>query len=163
MNYFTTSNPFNLQPPPQWWLTRLYDFDAMLVLFPSTLRPAYVLARKQQFAQPTEPLQELDKNLRRLTNGGDGDIMADRNLVYVESITGNGAWTGQIFLGLAARDIWAAGGAEVYHNRIITLEEVAREAQQRRAADDMDHRARDAWRSLQARTGQRSRVKLNTQ
>lgn len=161
-NYFTTANPFSLQPPPDWWLKRLFDFDAMLVLFPSTLRPTYILARKQQFAQPTEVLQTLDRNLRRMTAGGDGDIMADRNLVYVEQIIGNGTWNTQIFLDLAKRDIWAAGGAEAFHERILTLEQVAREKQLRRQADDMDHRARDAWRSLQARTGQRTRVTSNS-
>lgn len=159
-NYFATSNPFNLPAPPNWWLVRLNDFDSMLVVFPSTLRPAHILARRQQFAQPTAPLQALDKHLRRLTSGGDGDIMADRNLVYVESIAGSGAWTIQIFLDLAARDIWAAGGAEAFNDRIITLEQAAADKQQRQLTDDMDHRARDAWRSLKARTGQRTRVTL---
>jgi hypothetical protein len=45
-NYVETSNPFKLAQPPTWFLTRLYAYDALLVIFPSTHEGLYRIGRR---------------------------------------------------------------------------------------------------------------------
>ena len=45
-NYIADRNPFNLLPPPEWWLQQLYDYDAQLVVVPSRQDAVYRLARR---------------------------------------------------------------------------------------------------------------------
>lgn len=159
-NYFATGNPYSLMPPPTWWLRKLSDFDHALVVFPSSLRACYVLARRRQFGLG-HPLEKLDRDLQRLTGGGDGDLMADRNLVFVDYLISAGGWSTDIFHELRKRDIWAAGGADKYNAQLIAHEDAIAARQQSAYLSDIDHRARDAYRSYQARTGQRTRVSGN--
>lgn len=157
-NYLTTKNPFNLPAPPAWWLRKLHDQDAALVLFPSQIRQAYILARRRSHSLKRPHLVELDKALLKTSAGMDGDILADHNLVFVESIVGWGIWTDNIFGQLRARDMWTQGGAEKYADKLDAVDD-AKEAKKRANVGDMiDHMARDTYRSYQARTGQRSRI-----
>lgn len=163
-NFLSSSNPFNLPPPPAWWLMALRDFDAALVVFPSVMRRVYILGRRRGYSnvQRLAPLVKLNNDLLKLTAGSDGEVMAAHNLVYVDQIIGWGIWTNAIFNILRERDTWAAGGAEKYADKLDAQEDAERLARHAARNDDFEHRANDAWRSLQARTGQRNHHAKNS-
>lgn len=155
-NWIPDTNKFKLAAPPIWWLTQLQDLDSELVVFPSRLRCSYILARRRSQTLKRPDLVKLDGHLLRTTAGGDGDFLAANNLLFVEHIIGWGNFTTTIFHQLRRRDITRAGGADKY---IETLEEGERAlaaTKRKTFLDDMEHRAGDAWRSYQARTGQRN-------
>jgi hypothetical protein len=157
-NWFPDTNKFMLPKPPAWWLKRLHDQDAELVVFPSRLRPAYILARRRSSSLAMPKSVALANDLDRMTHAGDGDVMAAHGLVHVENILGGfGNWTDNIFHELRRRDIWAAGGADKFNNLIVESEQAARDKQRKDMLDDIDHRSGDAFRSYQARTGQRNK------
>lgn len=157
-NWLIVTNPFLLPKPPQWWLKRLHDQDAELVVFPSRLRASYVLARRRSSSLAMPKSLKFANDLERLSKGGDGDVLAARNLVHVENILGGfGNWTDDIFFQLKQRDIVAAGGAEKFTQRIEASEAAARAKQRKQMLDDIDQRSGDAYRSYQARTGQRNK------
>jgi len=105
-------------------------------------------------------LVELDKNLLKMSAQGDGDILAQNDLVYVDTMIQNPivGWSTRTFEELRQRDIWQAGGGEAYANRLEEIERAAELRKRRKMIDDIEHRAGDAWRSYQARTGQRTRL-----
>ena len=155
-NFLVTENPFKLAPPPDWWLTMLHDYDAELVVFPSRVRMAYILARRRHFSNAYAELATLDKNLLRQSAGMDGDILAQHNLIYVRHLIGDTVRRPAIFQWLRDHDATANGGGEKVAQRIDDIE-LDLEAQRRKTLiDNLDHRARDAWRSYQARTGRRA-------
>lgn len=153
------TNRFKAPKPPAWFLKALWDQDAMLVILPSRVRQAYVLARRRDKTYANAPMMVAAHNdLLRKTRGGDGDLLATHNLLMVDYIVGNihGTWSPAIIADLKSRDTWAAGGGDKHADK---LDEADRKAAEKRRTDlssDMEHRARDAWRSLQARTGQRN-------
>jgi len=155
-NYLQTENPFKLAPPPAWWLTQLHDYDAELVVFPSRLRMAYILARRRHFSNAIAELDTLDKNLVRQSAGMDGDILAMNNLIYVRHLIGDTVRRPAIFQWLRDHDGQANGGGEAVAKQIETVEEDAARRARQKMLVDLDCRSRDAWRSYQARTGRRS-------
>lgn len=157
-NWFPDTNKFLLPKPPQWWLKRLHDQDAELVVFPSRLRASYVLARRRSASLGMPKSLKVANDLEKMTSAGDGDVMAARNLVHVANIeNASGNWTDTIFFQLKQRDIWAAGGAHKFHQRIIENEAAERAKKRAALLDDIDQRSADAYRSYQARTGQRNK------
>lgn len=155
-NYLQTANPFQLPAPPAWWLKAMWDMDVALVMFPSTLRHAYIIARRRSHSLRMPALVELDKALLKTTAGGDGDLMATHNLVYVDNLIGWGLWTMQPLNDLKKRDIWAAGGADKFTDTLEANEAAVIARRRKTLEDDLIHRAGDAWRSYQARTGRRN-------
>lgn len=157
-NWLLTANPFKLAPPPQWWLTQLNDYDSQLVVFPSQIRMAYILARRRTRSNAMAELNRLDLDTVRQTAGLDGAVMADHNLIYVRHLIGNTIRQQGIFQWLRDCDTLAQGGGEKIATRLEETE--ADRAARKRATmiSDIDHRARDAWRSYQARTGRRAGV-----
>lgn len=134
----------------------LQDYDAELVVFPSRHRMAYILARRRHFSNAMAELDRLDKNLLRQSAGLDGEILATSNLVYVRHLIGETVRRVAIFQWLRDHDLKANGGGEKIAKLIESEEEYKSAAARRKLNDDIDHRARDAWRSYQARTGRRS-------
>jgi hypothetical protein len=155
-NYLPSENPFKLADPPDWWLQQLFDYDAQLVVFPSRHRMAYILARRRHYSNAMDEMVQLDKNLIKQTAGLDGDILANNNLIYVRHLIGEAVRRPQTFQWLRDNDITANGGAERVANRFENAEADIAAQKRRTMIDDIDHRARDAWRSYQARTGRRS-------
>lgn len=47
-NFLRTTNPFNLEDPPTWFLDRLAALDSELVIFASTHEPVYRLCRRKK-------------------------------------------------------------------------------------------------------------------
>ncbi len=119
---------------------------------------AYILARRRNFSNAMAEVNTLDKNLLKMSAGLDGDIMATHNLIYVRHLIGNTIRRHAIFQWLRDHDIKANGGAEAVDNAMVTVEQDAAERARKRTIDDIDCRARDAWRSYQARTGQRTKA-----
>ena len=169
-NWIADSNTWNLPVPPAWFLQRLWDFDAQLVLVPSRQKvkgesPAYLLCR------------------RRLNSAGLGDVAMldnkhpDTNMCYMHHMVpiaplrfkkGLGTtFTTQgceaLLTELKARDTWAlSGGPNGDPDAVWKEVEYQEQLQERRdranLRDRFYHMARDAYRSLKARTGQRNKT-----
>lgn len=157
-NWIADQNPHGLPKPPMWFLKGLFDQDAALVILPSRVSKKYILARRRELSMRAPLMVKAHNKLMQATRGGDGDMLASHNLQGVDSIVGNvhGAWSPAILADLKSRDMWAAGGADKYIEKLEADEKKVRDNKRKKVLDDMDHRARDAWKSYQARTGQRN-------
>lgn len=156
VNYWDTNA--NMAVPPKYWLQRLYDFDNMLVVFPSVKVPhAYVLARRRQ-----RTAGMTDKALIDTVDQPETKFCLLNGLVPVSLIFRTGVtWSiDNVIADLKSRDIWAHGGGE----KVADTLDAADAAQEKKVkAENRDrawHEAGDMWRSYQARTGQRTRPTL---
>lgn len=159
-NWIPDENRYKAPKPPTWFLKALWDQDAMLVILPSRVRKAYVLARRRDKTYINAPMMVAAHNdLLRKTRGGDGDLLATHNLLMVDYISGNihGNWSPAIIADLKSRDTWAAGGGDKFADTLDEQDRADAAKKRKDLTDNMEHRARDAWRSLQARTGQRNK------
>ncbi len=138
--------------PPAWFLQRIYDYDAMLVLLPSRTRPfAYVLARRRQFGAGLT-----DKAIEDSITVSDTKMCLLHGLVPVCLLFRNGSsWDADaVIRSLAARDLWAVGGADKAADMLEAQEDAEKAKLRKEIRDDMWNRSGDAWRSYQRRTGQ---------
>lgn len=144
----------NAPKPPNYFLQRIFDYDAMLVVIPSRDNPgAYVIARRKQFGPGVTPAA-----LDAVYTKADTKMCILHNTVPVCLMMQNGcSWDpSQIIERLFARDLWAHGGADRVAD-MLEAQEVAAQAKIDAAIrDDIYNRSGDAWRSYQARTGQSS-------
>lgn len=143
-----------METPPAWFLQRLHDYDAMLVVLPSRYKPfAYVIARRSRLGR-----RGLTDNAIAETITQPDTLMCFRyGLVPVCLMFKHGpVWNADpILKSLKARDLWAHGGADKVAD-MLEAQEDAEVAQRRQVLrDDLWNRSGDAWRSYQARTGQR--------
>lgn len=150
---YIADNP-RMSVPPPFWLQRLYDFDNQLVVMPSRQRPyAYVLARRAR--RSAASLSEMVGVLE-----GDTAMCVSYGCVPVSLIlrTGEGWEIDGILADLKSRDIWEHGGGDKAADLLDAAD--ARDKARIKAdiRDDMWMRSGDAWRSYQARTGQRSKL-----
>ena len=109
INYIVDNS--RVEVPPDYFLQRIYDFDAMLVILPSRLHAgAYVIARRKQFgkgltAEAIEQFTQPDTKMCIMHGCVPVCLMHKASTV--------GGWdAGRIVAALAARDIWAHGGAD---------------------------------------------------
>jgi hypothetical protein len=143
----------NMEVPPEYWLQRLYDYDAELVVFPSRYRPfAYVLARRQRLSRGMR-----DQALEDTITQPDTKLCLSRGLVPVTLIFRTGVtWSiDNIIAQLQSRDIWAHGGGEKAADTLEAAEQRVEQTRQKDLRDDMWMRSGQAWESYQRRTGQR--------
>lgn len=141
--------------PPAFWLQRLYDFDADLVVFPSIQVPfAYVLARRAHKTGGLNP------QLPEFANAQpDTKFCLERRMLPVSLIYRHNAvsWSiDNLLADLRSRDIWAAGGGDAYADQADAADDAATAKVKAGIKDDFYNRSGDAWRSYQARTGQRN-------
>jgi hypothetical protein len=159
-NWIPDTNRYNLPKPPSWFLKALWDMDAALVLLPSRKRQnVYIIARRRELSLRVPFLAKPTKDQLEKSRGSDSDMLAARQLVFVDVIRGNphsGVWNPAMLHELKQRDMWGDGGVESFIAKIEEKEAAEQAAQRKTLLDNIDHRARDAWRSLQARTGQRN-------
>jgi hypothetical protein len=167
-NWIPAKNTWNLPEPPTWFLAGLYNFDAQLVLFPSQAavtkgeKPHYMLARRRQLTAGMSDLAVL------ANKHPDTNFMIANGLVPVGPLrfregvnTFTEAGLTSLLDDLRARDIWAHTGG--LHNpdaawkAVEDAEEAAKAKERSNMRDMFYHRARDAYRSLKARTGQRNK------
>lgn len=143
--------------PPAYWLQRLYDYDAELVVLPSRYVPyAYVLARRTHLLTDAAIFDTVKQP---------DTVMCFRYGVVPVSLiyrTGSNWSIDNIIRSLKARDIWAHGGGEKYADAADAVDEQQRQKIRQDIRDDMYNRSGDAWRSYQARTGQRNKHARNS-
>lgn len=161
-NYIVTDNPYSLAVPPAWWLKKLWDTDSALVVFPSRVRAAYILARRRSKSNAMAEMVKLEGNLLRKSAGMDGDVLATHNLVYVRHLLGNSVRRNNIFQWLKDADTWDKSSGLDFATRVERQDEAHAAHLRNQMLDDIDARSRDAWRSYQARTGRRSGFTYNT-
>lgn len=151
-NWIADKNRFGLAKPPAWWLQRLSDFDADLVLVPSRMEPLYRLARRARRSAGIGSMAVLNPE-------ADTAMLAHYKLVPVTTVIRYGsAWDiDTILVKLADRDIWARKNGDKMADEIEAKEAKAEKALKASIRDDMRQRSKDAWRSLQARTGARNK------
>ena len=143
-----------MEVPPAYFLQRIWDQDAMLVLLPSRRVPfAYVVARRKQF---TKGLTE--RAIDSVYTNPDTKMCILHGCVPVCLIYKNstsGSWNPDpVIATLQARDIWAHGGADKVADMLEAREDADRAKIQKQNRDDLYNRSGDAWRSYQNRTGQ---------
>jgi hypothetical protein len=140
--------------PPAFFLQRIYDYDAELVMFPSRHVPyAYVLARRRRFR-----IVSLDQALEKTIEQPDTKLCLQRGLVPVTMIIRHSmkSWdVDAVIRSLQARDIWAHGGGDAYTNKIEDHESAEEQSKRKQLRDDMWMRSGQAWESYKRRTGQR--------
>lgn len=144
--------------PPEYWLQRLYDFDAELVVFPSQQVPfAYVLARK---AKRTGGINAkmMEKGAGAFNPTPDTRFCVERRMLPVTLIYRHNAlaWSiDNIIADLKSRDIWAHGGAAKVADMLDAQDEKQQQTVKQTIRDDMYNRSGVAWRQYQTRTGAR--------
>ena len=154
-----------MEVPPQFFLQRFYDFDAMLVIMPSRRIPfAYVVARRKQFSKGLT-----DKAVENAITQPDTVMCFQNGCVPVCLMYKTGAtWNPDPVLAkLAARDMWRIADemgtngrsrADVIADMLEAQEEADKKKIDAEIRDDIWNRSGDAWRSYQARTGQRNKL-----
>lgn len=157
-NWIEDTNRFSLPKPPAWFLKALWDQDAELVILPSRLRKVYLVGRRRRSTLRVPLVAKAHDALLKKTRGSDGDLLAAHNLLPVDIIKGKigGSWSPMILQELRERDTWAAGGAEKFADKLDAQDKAREQAIRKATTDDIEYRAKDAWRSYQARTGQRN-------
>ena len=143
----------NSELPPSYFLQRLYDFDAELVLMPSRERPgAYVLGRRKQWGpglteEAIDAVYTKADTKMAIINGTVPVCMVFKPV--------NGSWSPDpLIRTLMARDMWAHGGADKVADMLEAQEDAERAKVDADIREDMRGCSREAWRSYQARTGQ---------
>lgn len=142
-----------VEVPPPFFLQRVFDFDADIVIVPSRQRPhAYVIARRRRISAGAE-----NKPLEDSLRDSDTAMCLTHNLVPVCLMFKTGPlWDAdRIIARLAARDLWAHGGGDAAADLLEAQEAEEKKRTQAAIRDDMYNRSGDAWRSYQYRTGQR--------
>lgn len=138
--------------PPAFWLQRLYDFDAELVVFPSRQVPfAYCLARR---AKMTGGMNE-----KVFVAGATPDTtfcLAHRLLPITIIYRHNtNSWSiDNIIADLKSRDTWALGGSKKVADMMDENDQQRQDKVKKDIRQDFWDRSGDAWRSYKARTGQ---------
>lgn len=155
VNYLDT-NPVMAVPPP-FWLQRLYDYDAELVVMPSKHVPyAYVLARRQRMVIPSQNKVLIDSIDQPDTKTCLAYGLVPVTMIYRYS---QGSWSiDNIIASLQSRDIWRHGGGEKVADMIDKQENDERAAKMKAVRDDMWMRSGAAYESYKRRTGQRTSV-----
>ncbi len=141
-----------MEAPPPYFLQRLFDFDNMLVLIPSRHVPfAYVVARRRQFSKGLS-----DKAIQGSIQQPDTLMCLHYGVVPVCLMFKTGpSWSPDGLLrDLAARDLWAHGGADKVADMLEEQEAAEKEKIRQATRDDIWNRSGAAWESYKARTGQ---------
>lgn len=143
-NYFAGDS--QMPVPPEYFLQRVYDYDAQLVLFPSIARPGcYVVARRRE----GPGLRDAE------TPNPDTRLCLSMGWLPVCMMTQAGSnWLpDQLIAKLMARDIRLHGGADQFADQMEAHEAEQKAAQAKATRDDLYARSGDGWRTYQARTG----------
>lgn len=147
-NYFEGDG--QMPVPPEYFLQRIYDYDALLVLFASMVRPGcYVLARRREHSPGlTSAALALVANPDTRTCMAMGWVP-----VCVMYQTGLSWDPAPIIAKLMARDLRAHGGADKAADLLEQQEADVETARKKALRDDLWNRSGDGWRTYQARTG----------
>jgi len=145
-----------MEVPPAWFLQRLHDYDADLVILPSRMRPfAYVVARRARLSGGLT-----DRAMEKTITQPDTKMCWQYGLVPVCLMFKHGpVWNPDTVLNsLKARDTWAQGGGDALADKLEAEEAQEKIDRKKALKDRFDALGREAWKSLQYRTGQRTTV-----
>ena len=148
---YIVDNP-RLPIPPAHFLAAIHDQDDKLVLLPSRQRAyTYVIARRRQLTAglkygPVQPETPEDTKM-----------CLEHDVVPVCLMFQMGtSWDpAPVIKSLQARDLWTLGGPDKVADLFEAQEDKAKADIKAGIRDDLYNRSGDAWRSYQARTGQR--------
>lgn len=165
--YIADLNPFNLPAPPLWWQQGLWAFDADLRILPGRKRPVHHLARVQKYSRGLTGASIVDDQ-------NDTAMFVRHGVIPVTWIASTEGWSEgflQHIVGeLVARDTWATEGGPLddagmrkalfeggskYGQMLDARDAAERATIDRHVRDDVYNATGEAWRSLQARTGER--------
>ena len=160
-------NRFKLERPPDWFLTGLTTYDELLVIIPSRRRRQYLLCRRRKLTAGLGDVAMLD-NKHPDTNMCYGyHVLPIAPLKWQKTNTDAGLFTQpnlqSLIETLKERDAWAIGGGPFAKDVNTVADAVetfdaTQEAKKDAGLRDMFyHMGRDAWRSLTARVGARSK------
>ena len=149
-NTLRVPNPFQMTPPPAWWLKEMDLFDKRLVIFPSQQRMTFILARRAVRSKGESP-----HDLKGITQNPDTLIMASNRLVRVCEILPGVIWDQRVFQKLAAHDIERQGGPREVANRLDAMDLKRQERLQKDQENEVAARAEDAYRAYAYKTGTR--------
>lgn len=150
VNYIVDNS--RMEIPPAYFLARIWDQDAMLVVLPSRHVPfAYVIARRKQFG-PGLTSGAIDAQYSQ----PDTKMCVQHNCVPVCLMYKTGtSWNPDpIIRSLRARDLWAHGGPNKVADLLDEQDTAAKARIKKQIRDELYERSGDGWRSYKARTGQ---------
>lgn len=140
-----------METPPAWFLQQLHDYDGDIVVLPSRSKPfAYVISRRRRYSRWSQAEKDTILN-------PDTQMCIRYGLVPVCMMFKHGSiWNVDTVLQrLKARDIWAHGGPDEVADMLDAQDEKEKEDRSAAKREELYHLSGDAWRSYQARTGQR--------
>ena len=152
-NYIEATNPFRLIGPPTWFLHKLWDFDASLVIIPSKQGFYYRLAQRRPLQLPEKVVNDV------LKEQADTQMLASHGLVPITTILATANWSNPLFfIELERRAPWRMGGAKKFEQKI--------EAQERQETIDknihqdehLSYLSKDAWNLYLKKIGVRSHM-----
>jgi hypothetical protein len=151
-NYIPDVNKFKLAGPPQWWLTKLWDFDPSLVVIPSRQGFYYRLAQRRPLKLTEAMVNDV------LFKESDTKMLASRSLVPVTTILATANWSDAMFSELEARAPWRNGGADKVIQKIEDREFEKHKKLLQKNDERMTDYAKDGWKLYQRKTGARTSV-----
>lgn len=152
-NYIPDVNRFALAGPPEWFLKKLYEFDASLVIIPSRQSNIYRLAQRRKLTLPDKMVND------SLFHESDTQMLASYSLVPVTSIIPTIEWSDPyIFVELANRAPWMQGGAEKVIQDMEAREEMEKINKQMKIDDHLTSIGKDAWGLYNKKIGVRSHM-----
>jgi hypothetical protein len=165
--YIPDLNRFNLEVPPLWWQQGLWAFDHDIRILPGRKRPVFHLARVKRYSRGLTGAAIVDDQ-------NDTAMFVRYDLVPVTWICSMEGWSEgflQYIVGeLIERDTWAIEGQPLtddlmrkamfeggskYGKALDQRDADDRAKIDRDVREDVYHATGEAWRSLQARTGER--------
>lgn len=129
-------NPWNLAPPPQWFLDEMRAYDAELVIFPSAEEACYRFARRAKVHPAV---------MQALKNRPDTKTYWEHRLVPVTSLPQFEPWSPRILFELAERDIQRVGGGDAAADILDAHEAQKEQAERITMSDTLDRISKDAY------------------
>lgn len=163
-NWIEDINRWKLPQPPEWALGKLWDFDHMLVLIPSKMRREYLLARRRQYSAGMGDVALMENKHPDTNMCMAHNVMPIAPLRFKHGlIHWQAGAVDELLDELRRRDTWELTGGPDGRDpdaawKVVEDHEASVEKRERHNLRDMFyHMARDAYRSLKARTGQRNK------
>jgi hypothetical protein len=163
-NWIADSNRFGLLAPPDWVLEKLANFDARLVVIPSRFSKQYLLAIRRHYTAGLGDVAMLDNKHPDTNMLYAHGLLPIAPLKFTNDIV---KWEAQDVDGLLdllrARDTWRFTGGPDGNNQDAAwqaVEDAEKSAKRKQRAGLKEHfkfQGRDAWRSMMARIGARSK------
>lgn len=152
-NYIPDVNRFALAGPPQWFLTKLWEFDPSLVIVPSRQSCVYRLAQRRKLHLPEKMVHDV------LFQQSDTQMLAQYGLIPVTSIIPTIEWSDPyIFRELHNRAPHRLGGADAAI-KAVEAAESKNDLFKRAKTDEMlQYLAKDSWNLYNKKIGTRTHM-----